>query len=338
MNIRTENGDSVAWTSRSNDLLGQRLVVAAIIVATMLVLVWLDFQLGTNSYLGRPGLVLAAFALVIAALASAEMTDMWLPSTPGLSRWLAILATVTMVSVASVPLLWRDYPVDCPIGQFGWSLAGLVLGLVMVFGYEMYLFSFQPTEQELLPDNLSENPNAVTRSLVTDRIARYALCLCYLQMMFGFLAAHRLIDHSNALGLISIITLMTSVKMSDAFAYFTGKTFGKSKLAPHLSPKKTVEGALGAFAGAWLGMAIVLFVVAPYVFEIQIQEPWWWILIYGFLVTIAGMAGDLAVSLLKRDANCKDSSKWLPGLGGILDVMDSLVFATPVSFFLWILK
>ena len=85
-----------------------------------------------------------------------------------------------------------------------------------------------------------------------------------------------------------------------------------------------------------MGAAIVLFFVVPYVFEIQIQKPGWWFLVYGLLVTAAGMAGDLAVSLLKRDANCKDSSKWLPGLGGILDVMDSLVFATPVSFFLWI--
>ena len=58
--------------------------------------------------------------------------------------------------------------------------------------------------------------------------------------------------------------------------------------------------------------------------------------LYGILVTLAGMFGDLAESLLKRDSGTKDSSTWLPGLGGILDVIDSLVFAAPVSFLLWI--
>ncbi len=321
-------------------MLGQRLIAAAIIVATMLVLVWLDFQLGLAIHLGRPGLVLAALAIVMAALASAELMDMWLPNTLGLNRALGMLASVAMVCVDCLPLLWREYPADCAMGKFGWSISGLVLGLVAVFFYEMYLFSSVPNRAELLPAGGAEKTNGARQGLITDRIAKYALCLCYLQMLFGFLAAHRCIvdssGDSNSIGLISIMTLITSVKMSDAFAYFTGKSFGKSKLAPQLSPKKTVEGALGSFVGAWLGAAIVLFVVAPYVFGIQIQKPWWWFLMYGSVVTVAGMAGDLAVSLLKRDAHCKDSSKWLPGLGGILDVMDSLVFATPVSYFLWI--
>jgi phosphatidate cytidylyltransferase len=314
--------------------LAQRLIAAAIIIATMLVLVWLDFQLGTDAYLGRPGLLLSAFSLVMAGLAAAEMIDMWRPHTPRLSRRVGVCATVVMVVVASLSLLWRDYPANCPFGRFGWSLAGLILGLVIVFFYEMYLFSQSHVAAELSPPPSGTSAGEAS-GRITDRIAKYALALCYLQMMFGFLAAHRMIDNSNAVGLVSLITLMTSVKMSDAFAYFTGKSLGRSKLAPHLSPKKTVEGALGAFVGAWLGAAIVLFVVAPYAFEIQIQKPWWWFLVYGGLVTLAGMAGDLSVSLLKRDAHCKDSSKWLPGLGGILDVLDSLVFATPVSFLLW---
>ena len=302
----------------------------------MLVLVWLDFQLGSSAYLGRPGLVISVFAVVIAALASAELMDMWSPNTLGLNRWLSVFATVAMVVVSSMPVLWRDYPVDCPFGYFGWSMAGLVLGIVIVFFCEMYLFSLRPNESEQAQGELSGKTIGEANGLITNRIAKYALCLCYLQMLFGFLAAHRLIGNSNAVGLISVIALIGTAKMSDAFAYFTGKSLGKSKLAPHLSPKKTVEGALGAFVGAWLAAAIVLFLVAPYVFGIQLGKPWWWFLIYGFLVTLAGMAGDLAVSLLKRDANCKDSSKWLPGLGGILDVMDSLVFATSVSYFLWI--
>ena len=140
----------------------------------------------------------------------------------------------------------------------------------------------------------------------------------------------------NSVGMISLILLIATVKMSDAWAYFTGKSFGKHKLIPRLSPGKTVEGAIGAIFGGWFAAAIVVFLVAPYVFGTTIDKPWWWFLVFGFLVTLAGMIGDLAESLLKRDAQCKDSSSWLPGLGGILDIIDSLVFAAPMSYFLWL--
>ena len=70
---------------------------------------------------------------------------------------------------------------------------------------------------------------------------------------------------------------------------------------------------------------------------VTIPKPWWWFLVYGLMVTLAGMVGDLAESLLKRDAQIKDSSSWLPGLGGVLDVIDSLVFAAPVSFVIWLI-
>ncbi len=83
-------------------------------------------------------------------------------------------------------------------------------------------------------------------------------------------------------------------------------------------------------------MAIVVYLIAPLIFGITIAKPWWWVLVYGIVVTCAGMVGDLAESLIKRDANTKDSSRWLPGLGGVLDILDSMIFAAPVSYFLWI--
>ena len=78
-----------------------------------------------------------------------------------------------------------------------------------------------------------------------------------------------------------------------------------------------------------------MFLVAPFI--VTVPKPWWWFLVYGIAVTLAGMIGDLAESLLKRDAQIKDSSSWLPGLGGVLDVIDSLVFAAPVSFVIWLI-
>jgi len=143
-------------------------------------------------------------------------------------------------------------------------------------------------------------------------------------------------DLKNGYGILTLVTLIATVKLSDSFAYFAGKRFGTIKLAPELSPGKTLQGSLGAPVGGCLAAAICLFVVAPMIFDITVQKPWWWFLVYGILVTAAGMMGDLAESLIKRDCNTKDSSSWLPGLGGVLDILDSMVFAAPVSYFLWI--
>ena len=306
-------------------MLGQRLISAAIIISVTLLLVWLDYVLGTEARLGRPGLVFGVVAILLTCAASLEIMDMWSTEKKPLNKSLAALAATIMTAVCCAPLLWNDYPADCVIGKFGWSISGFIIAMVMVFFYEMYFFT------------RASDAEPEKTGIVTDRVARYVLCFGYLLMLFGFLAAHRTIDGSNAIGMLSIIALIATVKMSDAFAYFAGKTFGKNKMAPHLSPKKTMEGAIGSVFGAWFASAIVIYVVAPFVFELESPlKPIWWVFVYGLLVTLAGMAGDLAESLFKRDANRKDSAKWLPGLGGILDVMDSLVFATPVSFFLWI--
>ena len=135
---------------------------------------------------------------------------------------------------------------------------------------------------------------------------------------------------------MTIVTMLTTVKMSDAAAYFAGKSFGTIKLAPALSPGKTIQGSLGGLLGGCLGAGLIVWFISPVLLGVELGKPWWWVFLYGILVTLAGMFGDLAESLLKRDSGTKDSSTWLPGLGGILDVVDSLVFAAPVSFLLWI--
>jgi phosphatidate cytidylyltransferase len=218
-------------------------------------------------------------------------------------------------------VLWRDYPVDCALGKFGWSLSGIILAMVIVFFLEMQNF-----------DSTVSSP----KGEVIDRLGRYALVFVYLGMLFGFLIPHRLIQNSNGLGVVAVVGLIATVKLSDSFAYFFGKRFGTIKLAPKLSPGKTVQGSLAAPVGGIVAMAVVVYLVAPLIFGITIAKPWWWVLLYGIVVTCAGMVGDLAESLIKRDANTKDSSRWLPGLGGVLDILDSMIFAAPVSYFLWI--
>jgi phosphatidate cytidylyltransferase len=122
-----------------------------------------------------------------------------------------------------------------------------------------------------------------------------------------------------------LLYLIAITKATDAAAYFAGKAFGKRKLAPVLSPKKTMEGAfIGTAAALVIG---ALFGYYHSAFSMQKALP------ASLLLSLLAHFGDLSESLLKRDAGVKDSSH-LPGLGGILDMLDSLVFTTPALYLL----
>jgi phosphatidate cytidylyltransferase len=121
-----------------------------------------------------------------------------------------------------------------------------------------------------------------------------------------------------------IFLLLTIVMLSDSGAYFCGVLFGKRKLAPRLSPNKTIEGALGGILFGVLG-AIVL----DSLFNVFFQSTGK-IVLLGIVCSIAGILGDLMESTFKRFSGVKDSGKLLPGHGGILDRVDSLLFAAPV--------
>lgn len=303
-------------------MLGRRLASAAVLITVMILLLWGDFSLGES--LGRPGLLLAGLCVVISTAAADEFQRLW-KDTGCHPSWLMMVAAAVMMAISSMPVLWQNYPADCPIGKLGWVLAGIGAGVLTAFVWEMLTW------------NPSTDGVELQRGEVATRIAKTSLALVYISMLFGFVLVHRQIQDDNKLGVVAIVLIIATVKTSDAAAYFVGKSIGSRKVAPRLSPNKTVEGAFGAIGGGILGSAIVVFLVAPFIVNTTVPKPWWWFLLYGVTVTLAGMVGDLAESLLKRDAQIKDSSSWLPGLGGVLDVIDSLVFAAPVSFAIWLL-
>ena len=301
-------------------MLGKRLASAAVIITVMILTLRLDYWLGTDAALRKPGLLLAALAILVAAMAADELAAMFANAASRVNRITLLIAAVVMVAITVTPALWESYPADCVLGRFGFGLSGLVAGFVIVMFGEMISF-------QAVGDGQGE---------VIDRLGRNALALIYLNMLMTFLMAHRYLDR-NAVGLMTIVTMLTTVKMSDAAAYFAGRSFGTVKLAPALSPGKTVQGSLGGLVGGCLGAGLIVWFISPVLIGVELGQPWWWVFLYGTLVTLAGMFGDLAESLLKRDSGTKDSSTWLPGLGGVLDVIDSLVFAAPVSFMLWII-
>jgi phosphatidate cytidylyltransferase len=112
----------------------------------------------------------------------------------------------------------------------------------------------------------------------------------------------------------------------DTAAYAVGRAFGRRRLAPALSPKKSVEGAVGGFLATIGAGALAKAWFAPYL-------SWWDALLLGVIVGVFAQVGDLVESLLKRDADTKDSSALIPGHGGVLDRFDSLLFAAPLVYY-----
>jgi phosphatidate cytidylyltransferase len=120
----------------------------------------------------------------------------------------------------------------------------------------------------------------------------------------------------------------------DAGAYFTGRAYGKRKLAPAVSPGKTVEGAIGGVLAGTLAGALVKLFFDLFWPGLSSGLDWGAATLFGACVAVAGMVGDLVESLLKRDAQTKDTGDLLPGMGGILDRIDSALLGVPVMYYL----
>lgn len=128
-------------------------------------------------------------------------------------------------------------------------------------------------------------------------------------------------------GAWQIATLLLLVVSNDTFGYLVGASLGKHPMAPKISPKKTWEGFAGSIAGAMLiGVPASVFVL---------DKPWWVGAVLAVGMVAAATAGDLAESMVKRELGIKDMSSILPGHGGVMDRLDSIVFASPVAFILF---
>lgn len=292
-------------------MLRWRIIVAAAIIVPMLGLCWLDFAWN----FGRPGVWLFPVALLVTAAAAMEMVDL-LSAKPGRPKaWPTVAGTLAVVLGAGVPLLWEVYPADCRVGRLAWPLVGLAVGLLLAMACEMRRFD--------------------DKGKTVDRIAMSVFVMVYVGLLMSFVVQLRLLD-GNRVGLLALFSLMFIVKLSDTGAYAIGRLLGRHKLAPKLSPGKTIEGAIGGIVFACGASMLVFLVLAPaFLDQPAVTVSWWVCLLYGLSLALAGMVGDLAESLIKRDVSRKDSSSYLPGLGGALDVLDSILVAAPVAYVWW---
>lgn len=295
-------------------MLRWRLLSALMIVSLLVVLLWLDFQ----HNFGRAGIWLAPLLILIGVLAGEETIVLFRAGGHEISNLSVRLGIFLTITASCIPTLWVEYPADCSLGKLGWTLSAFALCLLGVFVVEMR--SFQKPGQSI------------------GRLAVAALAIGYVGVLGSFVAHLRLF-HDNEWGLVALVSVILIVKVSDAGAYGFGRALGRNKMSPLLSPGKTIEGALGGMACAgiisWLYFSF--FVPLVVVSENPPMTDWWRSLLYALVVSLFGILGDLSESLLKRDVQQKDSGNSLPGLGGILDVVDSLLTAAPPAYLCWVL-
>lgn len=151
-----------------------------------------------------------------------------------------------------------------------------------------------------------------------------------LPMLFTSLIRIHMMESGNFLLLMVFIVAFAS----DSFAYFAGMFLGKHKLAPQLSPKKTIEGSAGGFVGTIVCMVIYGLIMQMNGYTVNFVV----IAIYGYLGSLVGQLGDLSFSAIKRLHDVKDYSNLIPGHGGVLDRFDSMVFIAPLIelLLLWV--
>jgi phosphatidate cytidylyltransferase len=203
--------------------------------------------------------------------------------------------------VAFGPLL-SELKAD-PFRHVAFAMAAWVL---IAFLYEMATYR---------PDN-----NAVTR------LALFCFSLVYVGLLPAFLVQLRFSPEDDARGAAAVGALIAVTKGGDIGAYFTGRYLGRHRMTPLLSPKKTWQGFAGGLAAS-AGVSVGLHFVKENLFGSLVEA-----VLFGLVLGVTGVLGDLAESLIKRDCGAKDASQVVPGFGGLLDVVDSVVFAAPVAY------
>lgn len=202
-----------------------------------------------------------------------------------------------------------------------WHLIGLIFTVIGIAAFLVEMYRFHG------PDRIVE------------RISQTLLVIFYLGVLPSFFLQLRWLDSTPNSGFPSRATLALALtvfipKCGDIGAYFTGKfltgrLLGRHPMTPILSPKKTWQGLVGGLLAS-VGVAVgvqAMFEILPGGMLVAVA--------FGLTVGIAGVFGDLAESLIKRDRQTKDASTSIPGFGGVLDVIDSLLFAAPVAY-LWL--
>jgi phosphatidate cytidylyltransferase len=296
-------------------VLKYQLITGPLLVALLLALVLLDDWLDSltlsgfwqNAFMGRTrlprGLALFCFAIFVAApLAARELSTIF--SLQG------IATRKTLTTVAAILGVVVSY---CIPERTDAVIAIAIVSTAMILVFVGALLTF----------SLNRNVQGVVAAAGAVMFA-----MVYLGFMLGFFLLLR--RNHSAWWIVGIVLI---TKSCDSGAYFTGRAIGKHKLIPWLSPGKTWEGLAGGILAS-VAVGLVLAMLSQQLLQPKDHVPYWFGLVCGVVFALVGQFGDLMKSLLKRGAGIKDSSSLLPGLGGVLDVLDSPLMVAPVAFWL----
>jgi len=236
----------------------------------------------------------AGLVVLAAGLAVKEYYHMWTPALPKWTSWLMVGWTM------AAPLLARVAPEY--IYPYLLATPALCLSLFL-----------------LMPARI---PQAFGQTAVL------GMGTLYVGLMLTSVVELTMIEGKGAVALLSLFAV---VWLGDSFAYFGGKTLGRHKLYPAVSPKKTIEGSIAGLAGSVGGIFLIDALAGTGLSTVQL-------VLLGLLGGAAEQIGDLAESVLKRSVGVKDSGALLPGHGGMLDRIDGLLFAAPVAWIFFVLQ
>lgn len=267
----------------------QRILVAVVGVPALLAVLCAAPDWATLALL--MGLCIIASHELLAAVLPPEKTR----------RWWGLAATLAVFVVANVYFSHERFAGTAAAGLMPWLLAALVVVVFLC----MVLEYGKKEEMDF---------TALCAILVAGAAIPLALS-CLLRL--------RMLEHGAGLVLIPLVAAF----MSDTMALFGGMLFGKTKLAPVVSPKKTREGAFSGLVGGMAGMVLyrIIFFLCT---EVPLHIGW--CVLLGLVGAVLGQLGDLSFSCVKRQYGIKDYGRLLPGHGGVLDRFDSVIFAAPV--------
>lgn len=301
----------------------RRVVTGSGILALFLPLVWADC-VGAGGV--RPATWLLPVALVVAAAAAGEFAAILGHRGLAPRRWLVVSGSVGVALAAALgsPAFRTPGAGGSPLESAAWMAVAATAVTVVALVTEILVY--RPGGGAL------------------ERLVGTGLALVMVALPLAFLVALRLLGTPtydggwHAPGLAPLVALIAAVKTGDVLAYLVGSTAGRNRMAPVLSPGKTWEGAAGSIAGALAASWIVLVPLRGLLDPADGAGagPWGGWILHGIVVGVAGILGDLAESLVKREAGVKDSGTTLGALGGALDLVDSLLFAAPTAWLLWV--
>jgi len=299
-------------------MLGTRVVSGVAIVAALVLILYVDQWLAPwfPFWFG-----LAAAAMAMSALEFCGLME-GSPSSPSVRIVLGGLAAVLVANWIphlivglgdSNRLSGLLHEPGAVVGVLAWPMLSFVGVLMVAFVAQSLQFE------------------ASGRAVAT--VAGTMLVVAYVGLLGSFIVQLRWLDGCKN-GLLPLAFLIATAKGSDVGAYVVGRLTGRRKLWPALSPNKTVEGAIGGLAFACAAALIVEWFA--FRSESLTGIGWAGAAGFGLVVGVVAQVGDLMESMIKRDCGRKDASAAVPGFGGVLDVLDSLLFAAPVAYGLWL--